>query len=335
MKTLLRKLHSGQHLNDAEAKTLIQKIISKEANEVQVASAITALIMRPISVNELNVFVNEILSYAEKPQLTFDKAIDVCGTGGDEKNTINISTLSAFIIAASGYKVIKHGNYGVSSFCGSSTVLEALGIKFTKESKKLQRMLDETNICFLHAPLFHPLLKNVAGVRKQLGLRSFFNYLGPLLNPVQPNFQLTGVYSQEVMRLYNQYFQNRREGYSIVHSLDGYDEVSLTNAFKIATNSCVKEFLPEDFGMKRIPAYAIKGKNSLHDVVYHFTEFLKGNGSDEQKNVVSFNAALGIKTLEKSLSMSEALDIAMTTINSGRGYKVLQAIKSLNHEYSE
>jgi anthranilate phosphoribosyltransferase len=316
MKTLLDKLFDGQTLNSSEAKELLRMITSEEVNEVQIVAAISALKMRTITSSELNGFRSALLDQALMPNLLTTEAIDVCGTGGDGKNTFNISTLAALIIAGAGYKVIKHGNYGVSSLVGSSTILEYLGYKFSKDEALLNEQLSETNMCFLHAPLFHPALKKVAGIRKALGVRTFFNFLGPLVNPVQPKYQLTGVYNLQLLRVYKEILSAERDGFKVVHSLDGYDEVSLTGPFKTAERTREMILYPEDLKLKQIEAKDIFGGETLDEAARIFTAVLSGKGTTEQSNVVLANAALGIQCFDPTKSFPVAFEEAKNSVYS-------------------
>ena len=263
MKKILEKLFDHNYLEYEESKKVLKEISSKKYNNSQVASFLTVFKMRNPSVQEIEGFRDALLDLCVKIDLSSDfETIDLCGTGGDGKNTFNISTISSFVVAGAGYKVTKHGNYGVSSSCGSSDVLQQLGIKLSNDDGYLKKCLDKGNFCYLHAPLFHPAMKNVASVRKELEFKTFFNILGPLVNPCRPDFQLVGVYGLDVFRLYKSVYEKATElRYSIVHSLDGYDEISLTSETKVAMNN--KEFLlkPSDLDFNEISPDKIFGGN--------------------------------------------------------------------------
>ena len=317
MKKLLDKIFDFETLSRVEAKELLIQITSGQANDSQIVAAISALKMRSISSNELNGFREALLEQALVPNLFTNDAIDVCGTGGDGKNTFNISTLAAVVIAGAGYNVIKHGNYGVSSLVGSSSILEELGYKFSTNDDSLNEQLRETNICFLHAPLFHPALKKVGPIRKSLGIRTFFNYLGPIVNPVQPKYQLTGVYSLELIRVYKEILTKERKDFKVVHSLDGYDEVSLTSPFKMATKSQELILYPEDLDQTLLKQEALFCGKSIDDAKLVFMNVLENKGTDAQKSVVAANAALGIQCFKAEASYRECLDEALLAIESG------------------
>ena len=248
MKNTLQKLFEQQTLSESDAKNVLTRIGTGEFNSAQIATFLTVYLMRNISVEELKGFRNALLDLCLKVDLSDFNTIDVCGTGGDGKNTFNISTVSAFVIAGAGYQVAKHGNYGVSSSCGSSNVLEYLGYQFTNDESLLKKQLEEANFCMMHAPLFHPAMKNVAPIRAQLGIKTFFNMLGPLVNPSLPKNQMVGVFNLETARIYDYLLQDSTTNYTILHSLDGYDEISLTGKFKVITNTAEQLIIPEDIG---------------------------------------------------------------------------------------
>ena len=233
MKKILNRLTQYETLTEKESRNIIIEISEGKLNTSEISSFLTIFMIRNITIEELNGFRKALIELSLKIDLNEFDPIDLCGTGGDEKDTFNISTLASFVTAGSGVKVAKHGNYGVSSSCGSSNVLEHLGLKFNNDSDKIKRAVDKANICFLHAPLFHPAMKNVAPVRKELGLKTFFNMLGPMVNPSMPKKQIVGVYSLELARIYNYLYQTTDINYNIIHSIDGYDEISLTKGTKI------------------------------------------------------------------------------------------------------
>ena len=236
--------------------------------------------------------------------------IDTCGTGGDGKNTFNISTLTSFVIAGTGNKVAKHGNYSASSVSGSSNMLEFLGCKFSNNQDVLKSQIDKANICFLHAPLFHPAMKAVGPVRKELGMKTFFNMLGPLVNPSSPKNHMLGTFNLEIARLYNYILQEEKSNYGIVHALDGYDEISLTGGFKLFTNKGEQLIQPEDIGQKKIEQSAIFGGNSVADAAKIFKTILDGKGTDAQNNVVLTNAAFALKVVEETKSFETCFEEA-------------------------
>ncbi len=297
MKKTLEKLFNKEKLTTAEAENILTKIATGEYNNSQIASFLTVFLMRSITVEELSGFRNALLNLCVKIDLSDFNTIDLCGTGGDGKNTFNISTLSSFVVAGAGYKVAKHGNYGVSSISGSSNMLEYFGYKFTNDNDKLCRQLDTANICFLHAPLFHPAMKNVAPIRKELGMKTFFNILGPLVNPSNPQNQLAGVYNLEIAELYGKLFSTLDKNYTIVHTLTGYDEISLTSKFKIISNSKNEILSPADIGMKTYEEKEIFGGNSLQEAAKIFKNILSGNGTKAQNDVVLTNSAFAIQTI--------------------------------------
>mgnify|MGYP002620959254 CR=1 FL=1 len=318
MKKLLEKLFDYQILSKEEAKLLLSGITEGQLNDHQIVAAISAIKMRAITAAELNGFREAILEKAVKVDLDTSNAIDVCGTGGDGKNTFNISTLAAIVIAGAGYRVIKHGNYGVSSLVGSSTIIERCGYQFSTDSQNLNEQLSNTNLCFLHAPLFHPALKKVAPIRKALATRTFFNFLGPLVNPVQPEYQLTGVYNLQLMRIYKTILSNERKGFKIVHSMDGYDEVSLTGPFKVAANNEELILYPKDLNQDKLFELDLFGGEAVEDSEEIFNNILDGNGTQEQNAVVLTNAALGIQCFDANKSFLSAYEEAEKALLSGK-----------------
>ena len=310
MKKILEKLFDHNYLEYEESKKVLKEISSKKYNNSQVASFLTVFKMRNPSVQEIEGFRDALLDLCVKIDLSSDfETIDLCGTGGDGKNTFNISTISSFVVAGAGYKVTKHGNYGVSSSCGSSDVLQQLGIKLSNDDGYLKKCLDKGNFCYLHAPLFHPAMKNVAGVRKELEFKTFFNILGPLVNPLQPKNQLCGVYNLEISRLYGYVFENSKKNYSILYSLDGYDEISLTSDFmKISRNDSTINS-PDYFGFNKINPDEIKGGESIKDSASIFTKILENKATKSQTDVVLANSAIAIQTITNK-TIDECLSIA-------------------------
>ncbi len=325
MKEILEHLYQHKTLTKAEAKTVLLDIASGQYNHYQIASFLTAFIMRNITLDELKGFKEALLELCLRVNLSEYNAMDVCGTGGDGKNTFNISTLSSFVVAGANIPVAKHGNYGVSSVSGSSNVLEQLGIQFQTEEIKLKEQLDKANICFLHAPKFHPAMKFVAPVRKELGVKTFFNMLGPLVNPAQPKVQLVGVFSLELARMYQYLFQEEQTQYTIIHALDGYDEVSLTDECKLFFNNEECMVKPNYFGFNAVSPSAIHGGNTVDEAAQIFMTILKGEGAQAQNEVVLANAALAIKTHQK-IPIAEAIEQAKESLF---GLKALQSFNVL------
>ena len=256
--------------------------------------------------------------------------IDIVGTGGDGKNTFNISTLSCFIVAGTGQKVAKHGNYGASSISGASNVMEQLGYQFKNDKDRLKKEVDEANICFLHAPMFHPALKTVGPIRKNLGMRTFFNMLGPMVNPASPKFQLVGVFSLEMARIYNYLLQQSDTAFTIIHSLDGYDEISLTNDTKVITNEGEKIMTPEQLGKRMVSPQDISGGNSVEEAAKIFLSILKGEGSWAQNAVVIANAAMALNSTGNYKNYDEAYNAAVESLESGKANEALKKLIALN-----
>jgi anthranilate phosphoribosyltransferase len=314
MKNILNKLFEQQQLTKAEAKEVLIQMANEKYNASQMASFLTVYLMRPISVKELAGFREALLELAIKIDLSEFNTIDLCGTGGDGKNTFNISTLTSFIVAGTGNKVAKHGNYGVSSISGSSNMLEYLGYKFTNNEDELKSQIDKANICFLHAPLFHPAMKAVGPIRRELGVKTFFNMLGPLVNPSNPQNQLVGVFNLEVARIYNYLLQETSKNYGIVFSLDGYDEISLTSNFKIFTKGNEQLVSPQDLGLKRLEQSEIFGGDSVEEAAKIFVSILDGKGTEAQNNAVLANAAFALKTFDTNKSFETAFEEAKDSL---------------------
>ncbi|SDX08685.1 anthranilate phosphoribosyltransferase [Lutibacter oricola] len=326
MKNTLNKLFEQQRLTKEEAKSILIEIAAEKFNNSQIASFLTVFLMRPISVDELAGFREALLELSVKVNLSDFNTIDLCGTGGDGKDTFNISTLTSFIVAGTGNKVAKHGNYSSSSISGSSNMLEYLGYKFTNEESILKSQIDKANICFLHAPLFHPAMKAVGPTRRELGMKTFFNMLGPLVNPSNPQNQMVGVFNLEVARLYNYLLQETTQNYAIVHSLDGYDEISLTSGFKLLTKDNEQFITPEELNLRRLEQEEIFGGDSVEESAKIFVSILEGNGTEAQNNVVCANAAFALKTFDKTKSFEDAFAEAKDSL---LGLKAKESLKKL------
>jgi anthranilate phosphoribosyltransferase len=292
MKKILQYLFEHKTLERTQAKEILLNISRGQYNEAEMSAFITVFLMRSITIEELQGFRDALLELCVKIDLNGHQVMDIVGTGGDGKNTFNISTLSCFIVAGAGQKVAKHGNYGASSISGSSNVMEQLGYTFKNDNAQLLKELETANICFLHAPLFHPALKIVGPIRKNLGVRTFFNMLGPMVNPASPAFQLVGVYNLEMARIYNYLLQQTGNAFTIIHGLDGYDEISLTNDTKVITNEGERVMTPEQLGKRMVSAEDIHGGNSVEEAAKIFTKIIKGEGSWAQNAVVLANAAM-------------------------------------------
>ncbi len=324
MKNILNRLFDNRQLSEQDAYGVLTGIGKGHYNPSQIAAFLTVYLMRQISVEELKGFRTALLDLCRKVDLSDFETIDVCGTGGDGKDTFNISTLAAFVVAGAGYKVAKHGNYGVSSSCGSSNVMEYLGYVFTNDESKLKQQLDETGFCMMHAPLFHPAMKNVAPIRRELGVKTFFNMLGPLVNPSFPKHQMVGVYNLEVARLYNYLFQ-KDDGFrfNIIHSLDGYDEVSLTGKVKSYQPDGEKLLSHGDWGLQEVKAEEISGGKTVPEAAAIFLAILKNEGTTAQTGVVLANAAAAIQVFESNKSLKECTETAKSSLMSGRAFASL------------
>lgn len=330
MKTILNRLFDHQELTQEEAREALLRISHGEFNHVQISAFVTVYNMRAVTVSELTGFRDALLELAVPLDLDGRRTMDIVGTGGDGKNTFNISTCSAVVMAGAGYPVTKHGSYGVSSSVGSSDVLIALGYEFTNDSDKLRRQLDEAGLCFLHAPLFHPAMKEVVPVRRDLGMKTFFNMLGPLVNPARPDYQLFGTFSLELSRVFQYLMQQSDRRYTIVYALDGYDEISLTGAARVRTNEEEKLMEPADFGLERLSPRALHGGDTAEEARQIFLDVLHNRSTAAQQDVVVANAGLGIRTIRPDQSLEDCMAEARESIISGRARATLEKLLSLN-----
>lgn len=329
MKKILQYLFEHKTLSRDKAKEVLLNISKSVYNEHEVTSFMTVFLMRSITIEELQGFRDALLELCVRVDLDGHNTIDIVGTGGDGKNTFNISTLACFVVAGTGQKVAKHGNYGATSISGASNVMEQLGYKFKNDGAKLKKEVEEAGICFLHAPLFHPALKTVGPIRKNLGVRTFFNMLGPMVNPAFPQFQLVGVYNLEMARIYNYLLQQTGKAFTIIHSLDGYDEISLTNDTKVITNKGEKIMTPEGLGKRAVSATDIYGGNTVEEAAKIFTTILSGKGSWAQNAVVFANAAMALHCTGQYKNYDEAYNAAVESLESGKANEALQKLIQL------
>ena len=329
MKETLNKLINHEILSKEDAKRILVNIAKGEYNTSQIAAFLTVYMMRSITIEELEGFRDALLDLCLAVDLSAYNPIDLCGTGGDGKDTFNISTLASFVTAGAGVKVTKHGNYGVSSKCGSSNVMEFLGIKFSNDAGFLEKCIDEAGICVLHAPLFHPAMKNVAPIRKDLGVKTFFNMLGPMVNPAFPKNQMVGVFNLELARMYGYLYQKTDKNFTVLHALDGYDEISLTGNTKTISNHTESMLKPSDFGVKLIKQSDIVGGDSINTSAQIFLNVLQGKGSEAQNNVVCANAGIAIATVE-DLTPLQGFERAKESLLSGKGLITLKKIQELS-----
>lgn len=329
MKAVLEKLIQYETLTQAEAKAVLMDIGQGQCNSHQIAAFLTTFMMRTVTVEELSGFRSALLDLCVAIDLSAYNPIDLCGTGGDGKDTFNISTLASFVTAGAGVKVAKHGNYGVSSSCGSSNVMEHLGVKFSNDAVFLEQSIDQAGICILHAPLFHPAMKHVAPVRRELGLKTFFNMLGPLVNPAFPKQQMVGVFNLELLRIYSYLLEETEQRYRIIHALDGYDEISLTGEAKVASNNGTFLVDAKTFGLTPLQATDIGGGESVEDAAQIFMNVLSGQSTLEQRQVVCANAAVAISTA-KEISLQDGFAAAEESLDSGHALSALQTLQKLS-----
>ncbi|WP_136466299.1 anthranilate phosphoribosyltransferase [Flagellimonas onchidii] len=329
MKETLNRLINHEILSKADAKQILVNIAKGDYNTSQIAAFLTVYMMRSITIEELEGFRDALLELCLAVDLAEFNPIDLCGTGGDGKDTFNISTLASFVTAGAGVKVTKHGNYGVSSKCGSSNVMEFLGIKFSNEADFLKKSIDEAGICVLHAPLFHPAMKNVAPIRRELAVKTFFNMLGPMVNPAFPKNQMVGVFNLELARMYGYLYQNTDKNFTVLHALDGYDEISLTGNTKTISNNSEGILSPVDFGVKRITQAEITGGDDIAQSAQIFMDILQGKGSEAQNNVVCANAGVAIATVN-DITPKEGFEKAKESLMGGKGLETLKKLQKLS-----
>ncbi|MCG2459634.1 anthranilate phosphoribosyltransferase [Flavobacteriaceae bacterium F89] len=329
MKEILNRLINHDILPKEDAKQVLVNIAKGNYNTSQIAAFLTVYMMRSVTIEELEGFRDALLELCLAVDLSAYNPVDLCGTGGDGKDTFNISTLASFITAGAGIKVTKHGNYGVSSKCGSSNVMEFLGIKFSNEADFLEKSIDRAGICVLHAPLFHPAMKNVAPIRRELAVKTFFNMLGPMVNPAFPKNQMVGVFNLELARMYGYLYQNTDKQFTILHALDGYDEISLTGDTKTISNLTEAMLKPSDFGVDSVLRSDIVGGESIGESAQIFMNVLQGKGTEPQNNVVCANAGMAIATVEGT-SPKAGFEKAKESLLNGNGLKALRKLQELS-----
>lgn len=329
MKNILNRLIAQETLSQEEARSVLVNISSGQYNLSQISAFLTVFMMRSITIDELSGFREALLELCIPIDFSDYNTVDLCGTGGDGKDTFNISTLASFVVAGTGIKVAKHGNYGVSSISGSSNVMENLGVKFSNNADFLKRSLDEANISILHAPLFHPAMKNVGPIRKELGVKTFFNMLGPMVNPSFPKNQTVGVFSLELARMYAYLYQNTNVNYTILHSLEGYDEISLTGETKIIAKTSESIISPKDFRLPTVSPNEIKGGNTTETAAQLFLDIISGQGTEAQNQVVCANAAVAIATVNGD-SFLEAYRKAEESLKSKKALEKLKKLQQLS-----
>jgi anthranilate phosphoribosyltransferase len=330
MKDTLNKLINNDILAKEDAKQILVNMAKGDYNTSEIAAFLTVYMMRSVTIEELEGFRDALLELCLAIDLSAYNPIDLCGTGGDGKDTFNISTLASFVTAGAGIKVTKHGNYGVSSTCGSSNVMEFLGIKFSSDVNFLEKSIEEAGICVLHAPLFHPAMKNVAPIRKELGVKTFFNMLGPMVNPAFPKNQIVGVFNLELARMYGYLYQNTDKNFTILHALDGYDEISLTGNTKTISNNSEGMLKPSDFGVKAVTTADIAGGESINESAQIFLNILQGKGTEAQNNVVCANAGIAIATVD-NLSPIAGFEKAKESLLSGKALVSLKKLQALSN----
>ena len=323
MKKILSSLFEHQTLSKEQAKSVLRDFTAGKFNESEMASFLTVYCMRPITVDELSGFRETLQELCIRIDLGVPNILDMCGTGGDGKHTFNISTLASFVAAGAGVKIAKHGNYGVSSGCGSSNVIEALGYTFSNDQAVLKATMERAGICFMHAQLFHPAMKTVGPIRRALGMKTFFNMLGPIINPAFPNKQVTGVYSKDVARLYKYVLEKTAQDFIILYSLDGFDEISLTSPFLMISKNKEEIIYPSDLGFPTYTLKDIAGGESVADSTKIFTNVLEGKGTRAQNDVVVVNAAMGINCSNPRLNLHESIEIARESLMTGKALETL------------
>lgn len=326
MKTILNKLIQHRTLSREDARDILKNIAAEKYNHSQVTAFMAVFMMRSITPEELAGFRDALIELCVAIDLSDFNTIDLCGTGGDGKDTFNISTLSSLVVAGAGYHVAKHGNYGVSSACGSSNVMEYFGVKFTNDSDTLKRQLEKSGMVYMHAPLFHPAMKAVGPIRRELGMKTFFNLIGPIVNPANPQNQITGVFDLETVRLYNYLFQQTGKQFAIVYSMDGYDEISLTGDFKMVTNTDDLMLSPEKIGLPKVKPEQLFGGHTVEEAANIFRSVLDGTGTEAQNSAIFANAGMAIKTINPAKSIEQCIEEAKSSLLGGKAKKVLEKL---------
>lgn len=326
MKEILQYLFDHQTLSKAQAKSILLEISKNIFNEIEVTSFVTVFLMRSITLEELEGFTEALQQLAPKIDLGTNDLVDIVGTGGDGKNTFNISTLASLIVAGTGQKVSKHGNYAASTISGASNVLETLGYRFKETEADLKSDLEKGNFCYLHAPIFHTSLKSIAPMRKNLGLKTFFNLLGPLINPAKPRYTMIGVANLEIARIYQYLLQKKSADFLLVNALDGYDEISLTGDTKIMDKNGEKIYSAEELMFKNIDPETIFGGTHIEEAAKIFKNILEGKGTYEQNAVVLANAAMALKNTEKYGDYESCLALAKDSLMTGQALNCLNVL---------
>jgi len=329
MKKILQSLFEYKSLTRQQAYEILLQISKGIYNEHEITAFMTVYLMRSVTIDELLGFRDALLGLCLPFDVDGTSVIDIVGTGGDGKNTFNVSTLACFVVAGAGKKVVKHGNYGASSVSGASNVMEQIGYKLKNNTDDLKKELDKANFCFLHAPMFHPALKTVGPIRRNLGMRTFFNMLGPLVNPARPGVQLIGVYNLEMGRIYNYILQQSPLKYTIVHSLDGYDEISLTNDTKVITHTGEQMLSPMDLGKRLVSQEDIYGGDTVAEAASIFLKILNGNGTWAQNAVVLANAAMALYSTGDFNNYEESYQLAVESLESGKAFQTFQQLIAL------
>ena len=331
MKQILKRLFNHETLTQEEARKLMAGITKGECNEAQIAAFLTVFQMRGVKVDELIGFREALLASRIPVDLAAYRPIDIVGTGGDGKNTFNISTCACFIVAGAGYHVAKHGNYGATSVSGASNVMELHGVKFTNRQDMLERSIEKCGMAYLHAPLFNPAMKTVAPIRKAMQVRTLFNLLGPLVNPCLPEYQLLGVADLPQMRLYTNTLQQLGIGFAVVNNLDGYDEISLTDEFKVMTNLYETIHRPSELVFSLVKQEELHGGNTPQEAARIFDNVLQGEATKAQTDCVLINASFAIQVMEPAKSIEECVAIARESLNSGRAQQTFKKFIELNN----
>jgi anthranilate phosphoribosyltransferase len=327
MKEILQYLFDHQTLSKAQSKSILLEISKNIFNEIEVTSFVSVFLMRSITLPELEGFTEALQQLAPKINLGINDLVDIVGTGGDGKNTFNISTLASLVVAGTGQKVAKHGNYAASAISGASNVLETLGYRFKETEAELKNDLEKANFCYLHAPIFHTSLKSIAPMRKNIGLKTFFNLLGPLINPAQPKYTMIGVANQEIARIYQYLLQKKKSDFLLVNALDGYDEISLTTDTKIIDKNGEKIYSAEELQFRNIDPETIFGGNTIEEAAKIFSTILAGKGTYEQNAVVLANAAMALKNTGKYGKYENCLQLAKESLMEGKAQNCLQILK--------
>ena len=337
IKKAIAKVVERIDLEEDEMSEVVEMMMEGEATPGQISAFLVALRMKGESVAEITGAAKVMLDKATKIESSREVIVDLCGTGGDRQGTFNVSTAAAFVVAGAGVPVAKHGNRSVSSYVGSADVLEALGVNINHSIEVARKCLDEAGIVFLFAPLYHPAMKNVAGPRKEIGVRTVFNILGPIVNPAGVRHQVVGVYSEVLLDPVVKVLRNLgHKSAMVVHGSDSMDEITVTGKTVVAElrDGMVKkyQFDPADIGIKKWSINDLKGGRTAKENARIFMSILKGEEKEAKRDIVLINAAAAIYVSETSPDIMEALERAVDSLESGKALSKFEELARITKQ---